>query len=45
MTIAHYDSEIVEDDERTLGTGIRQMAEERGMNVEFAYAGLEKVYR
>ena len=45
MIITHCGSEIVEGDERTLGAAIRRMAEERGVEVEIAYDGLEKVYR
>ncbi|MDX1675616.1 MAG: hypothetical protein R3314_12550, partial [Longimicrobiales bacterium] len=43
--ITHCGSEIVEGDERTLGAELREMAEERGVEAEFAYDGLNIVLR
>jgi hypothetical protein len=43
--ISHGGSEIVEGDERTLGADIRRMAEERGVEAEIAYDGMEIVRR
>lgn len=43
--ISHCGSEIVEGDERTLGAELREMADERGVEAEFAYDGLEVVLR
>lgn len=43
--ITHCGSEIVEGDERTLGAELRAMADERGVEAEFAYDGMEMVLR
>ena len=43
--ITHCGSEIVEGDERILGADLREMAEERGVEAEFAYDGMEVVLR
>ena len=43
--ISHCGSEIVEGDERTLGAELREMAEERGVEAEFAHDGMEVVLR
>lgn len=45
MIVSHCGSEIVEGDERTLGAEIRRMAEERGVEVQIAYDGMEVVLR
>ena len=45
MIVTHCGAKIVEGDERTLGAKLRRMAEERGVKVEIAYDGMEKVYR
>lgn len=37
----HCGSEIVNGDERKIGAAVRQMAKERGVNVQIAYDGLE----
>jgi phosphoribosyl 1,2-cyclic phosphodiesterase len=41
----HCGSEIVEGDERVLGAEIRDIAEERGVQVEIAHDGMEMVLR
>ncbi len=41
----HLGSEIVEGDERTLNSRIRQMAEKRGVKVLIAYDGLEEIIK
>jgi hypothetical protein len=41
----HCGSRIVKGDERTLGAQIRQMAEERNVEAEIAYDGMEVVLR
>ncbi len=43
--ISHCGREIVEGDERTIGAELRAMAEERGVEAELAYDGLERVLR
>ncbi len=43
--ISHCGREIVEGDERVLAAELRQMAEERGVQAEFAYDGMEVVVR
>jgi len=43
--ITHCGSEIVEGDERVLGAKLREMAGERGVDVEIAYDGMEVVLR
>lgn len=43
--ITHCGREIVEGDERTLGAELRRMAEERGVEAELAYDGMEVVLR
>jgi phosphoribosyl 1,2-cyclic phosphodiesterase len=43
--ITHCGSEIVEGDERTLGAELRAMADERGVEAEFAHDGMEVVLR
>ncbi len=43
--ISHCGKEIVEGDERVLGAELRAMAEERGVEAEFARDGLEIVLR
>jgi phosphoribosyl 1,2-cyclic phosphodiesterase len=43
--ITHCGGEIVEGDERSLGTEIQEMAEERGVEASIAYDGLEIVLR
>lgn len=45
MIITHCGEEIVTSDERTLGAEIRDMAAERGVEVEIAHDGMEKVLR
>jgi hypothetical protein len=41
----HLGSEIVEGDERTLGAKIRDLAEERGVELDIAHDGMEVVLR
>jgi len=41
----HLGSEIVEGDERSLNSKIRQMAKERGVRVQIAYDGLEELVK
>jgi phosphoribosyl 1,2-cyclic phosphodiesterase len=41
----HLGSEIVEGDERLLGPKVRALAEERGVEAEFAHDGMEEVLR
>jgi len=41
----HLGSEIVEGDERSLNSQIRQMAEKRGVEVQIAYDGLEELVK
>lgn len=41
----HCGSRIVKGDERSLGAQIREMAEERGVEAEIAYDGMEVVLR
>jgi hypothetical protein len=43
--ITHCGAEIVEGDERTLGAELRAMAEERGVEAEFARDGQTLVLR
>ena len=43
--ITHCGSQIVEGDERTLGATLREWAEERGIEAEFAHDGMEVVLR
>lgn len=43
--ISHCGSEIVEGDERTLGATLRKMAEERSVEAQIAYDGMEMVLR
>ena len=43
--ITHCGSEIVEGDERTLGAKLRKMAEERNVEAQIAYDGMEMVLR
>lgn len=43
--ITHCGSEIVEGDERTLGARLREWADERGIEAEFAHDGMEVVLR
>jgi hypothetical protein len=45
MIVTHCGSTIVEADERTLGAELRQMAGERGVDVEIAHDGMEVVLR
>ena len=45
MIVTHCGSEIVEGDERTLGAKVRELARERGVEVEIAHDGLEVVLR
>jgi ribonuclease BN (tRNA processing enzyme) len=45
MIVTHCGSEIVEGDERKIETKIRSLAEERGVEVEVAYDGMEAVLR
>lgn len=43
--ITHCGSEIVEGDERRLGAELRGMAKERGVEVQIAFDGMERVLR
>ena len=43
--ISHCGKQIVEGDERILGAELRRMAEERGVQAEFAHDGMEVVLR
>ena len=43
--ITHCGSQIVEGDERTLGATLREWADERGIEAEFAHDGMEVVLR
>jgi len=43
--ISHCGSQIVEGDERTQGATLREWAEERGIEAEFAHDGMEVVLR
>lgn len=45
MIVTHCGSEIVEGDERTLGAELRKMARDRGVKVEIAHDGMERVLR
>ncbi|GAB4354777.1 MAG: MBL fold metallo-hydrolase [Candidatus Abyssubacteria bacterium] len=45
MIVTHCGSEIVEGNERKIGAKIRTLAEERGVEVEVAYDGMEVVLR
>jgi ribonuclease BN (tRNA processing enzyme) len=45
MIITHCGSEIVAADERKLGAKLRKMAAERGVKVQIAHDGMEKVLR
>jgi hypothetical protein len=41
----HCGSEIVEGDERSLAPKVKKMAQKRGLKVEIAYDGMEKILR
>ncbi len=45
MIITHCGSEIVASDERKLGARLRKMAAEKGVKVQIAHDGMEKVLR
>lgn len=45
MIITHCGSEIVASDERKLGAKLRKMAAEKGLKVQIAHDGMEKVLR
>lgn len=45
MIVSHCGSEIVEGDERTLGAELREMAQERGVEVQIAFDSMEVILR
>jgi ribonuclease BN (tRNA processing enzyme) len=45
MIVTHCGSEIVSGDERSVRADLRRLAKERGVEVEIAYDGMERILR
>jgi len=45
MIVTHCDSDIAGGDERKVGAELRRLAAERGVEVEIAHDGMERVLR